>query len=334
MGEVSVVMLTKWLSSDTRSLATSSLATFAYSSSSPLSTTTATKSTSATTTISITYLQSPVLTSKGRVQPRQARAPPLLSASPPYNQLHSQAKDHNTQCLPAPLNILSLPTSSTLIFVRLYLIKKMIMIPNVIPFTNMCFPYPPLLFFLRISSRVQPSPSGYVPFLSINYSQEYDICGSWGEAYYGEMRYQVYQLYYDYITGFTPPILSENHFSHIAISSEWQNLSKWQDFLSFDSNLHNIIAIIIFIRTSSMHVYCYQASKWMPVCFTQLVVIFAHRNRVCSLFLEFLLIVEGGGTLDERIPEGLFWRFPTKFACIFSPIKTEFVLCFWSFCRS
>ena len=169
LGEVSVVMLTIWLSSDTRSLATCSLATFAYSSSSPLSTTTATKSTSSTTTISITSIQSPVLTSKGWAQPRQARAPPLLSASPPYNQLHSQAKDHNTQCLPAPLYILSLPTSSTLIFVWICLIKKKIMIPNAIPLPNMSFPCPLLLSILRISSRVQPCPSGYVPFISFNY---------------------------------------------------------------------------------------------------------------------------------------------------------------------
>ena len=133
LGEVSVVMLTIWLSSDTRSLATSSLATFAYSSSSPLS---------------------PLLTSKGWAQPRQARAPPLLSAPPPYNQLHSQAKDHNTQCLPAPLYILSLPTSSTLIFVWLCLIKKKIMIPNAIPLPNMSFPCSLLLSFLRISSLV------------------------------------------------------------------------------------------------------------------------------------------------------------------------------------
>ena len=29
-------------------------------------------------------------------------------------------------------------------------------------------------------------------------------------------------------------------------------------------------------------------------------------NRVRSMFLKFLLIVEGGGTPDKRIPEGLF----------------------------
>ena len=43
------------------------------------------------------------------------------------------------------------------------------------------------------------------------------------------------------------------------------------------------------------------------------VVICAHQNRVRSIFLEFLLIVEGGGTPDKRISEGLFGRFPTKF---------------------
>ena len=36
------------------------------------------------------------------------------------------------------------------------------------------------------------------------------------------------------------------------------------------------------------------------------VVIRAHQNRVRSMFLEFLLIVEGGGTRDKRIREGLF----------------------------
>ena len=35
------------------------------------------------------------------------------------------------------------------------------------------------------------------------------------------------------------------------------------------------------------------------------VVIRAHQNRVRFMFLEFLLIVEGGGTPDKRIPEGL-----------------------------
>ena len=32
------------------------------------------------------------------------------------------------------------------------------------------------------------------------------------------------------------------------------------------------------------------------------VVNFAHENRVRSMFLEFLLIVEGGGNPDKRIP--------------------------------
>ena len=36
------------------------------------------------------------------------------------------------------------------------------------------------------------------------------------------------------------------------------------------------------------------------------VLIFAHLNRVRSMFLEFLYIVEGGGTPVKRIPEGLF----------------------------
>ena len=36
------------------------------------------------------------------------------------------------------------------------------------------------------------------------------------------------------------------------------------------------------------------------------VVICAHQNRVRSMSLEFLLIVEGGRTPDKRIPEGLF----------------------------
>ena len=42
------------------------------------------------------------------------------------------------------------------------------------------------------------------------------------------------------------------------------------------------------------------------------VVIFAHQNRARSKFLEFLLIVEGGRTLDKRIPEGLFLTFSDK----------------------
>ena len=36
------------------------------------------------------------------------------------------------------------------------------------------------------------------------------------------------------------------------------------------------------------------------------VVICANQNRVRFMFLEFLLIVEGGRTLDKRIPEPLF----------------------------
>ena len=36
------------------------------------------------------------------------------------------------------------------------------------------------------------------------------------------------------------------------------------------------------------------------------VVIFTYENRVQSMFLEFLWIVEGGGTPDKRIPECLF----------------------------
>ena len=36
------------------------------------------------------------------------------------------------------------------------------------------------------------------------------------------------------------------------------------------------------------------------------VVICDHQNRVRSMFLEFLLIVEGGRTPDKRIPESLF----------------------------
>ena len=49
------------------------------------------------------------------------------------------------------------------------------------------------------------------------------------------------------------------------------------------------------------------------------------------MFIYFLLIVEGEWTPDKRIPEGLFSRFRTKVAFLFSPIKTEYVLCFWSF---
>ena len=36
------------------------------------------------------------------------------------------------------------------------------------------------------------------------------------------------------------------------------------------------------------------------------VVNFIHENRVQSMFLEFLLTVEGGGSPDKRIPKGLF----------------------------
>ena len=36
------------------------------------------------------------------------------------------------------------------------------------------------------------------------------------------------------------------------------------------------------------------------------VLIFAHQNRVRSMFLELLEIVKGGGTPVKRISEGLF----------------------------
>ena len=35
------------------------------------------------------------------------------------------------------------------------------------------------------------------------------------------------------------------------------------------------------------------------------------------MFIEFLSIVEGGGTLDKRIPAVQFLRFPTKFTFLF-----------------
>ena len=36
------------------------------------------------------------------------------------------------------------------------------------------------------------------------------------------------------------------------------------------------------------------------------VLIFADQNRVCYMFLESLKIVEGGGTPDKLISEGVF----------------------------
>ena len=43
------------------------------------------------------------------------------------------------------------------------------------------------------------------------------------------------------------------------------------------------------------------------VCGVKLsVLIVAHQNRVRSMFLEFLYIVEEGRTPEKRIPEGLF----------------------------
>ena len=50
------------------------------------------------------------------------------------------------------------------------------------------------------------------------------------------------------------------------------------------------------------------------------------------VFLVFIGIL--GGTPDKRISEGLFWRLSTKFVFSFSRIKSEFVLCFWSFVHS
>ena len=43
------------------------------------------------------------------------------------------------------------------------------------------------------------------------------------------------------------------------------------------------------------------------------VLIFAHKNRVRSIYLEFLEIVEGGGTHVKRISDGVLLCFSTKF---------------------
>ena len=46
-----------------------------------------------------------------------------------------------------------------------------------------------------------------------------------------------------------------------GFASEWQNLSKRRDFISFDYNLHNIIGVIISIKTFSMPVNYFLVSK-------------------------------------------------------------------------
>ena len=137
---------------------------------------TATTITSNTTIISITSLQPVALTSKG----------------------------YNTRCLPTLLHILSLPTSSTPMFIWLCPIKKRIMIPNAFPLPYMSIPYPLLLSFLRISSRVWPSPSGYVPFLSFKTAKSIVLAVLVDMLIIGrcDIRFTTY------ITGCTPPIFS------------------------------------------------------------------------------------------------------------------------------
>ena len=136
---------------------------------------TATTSTSTTTIISITSLQPVALTSKG----------------------------HNTRCLPTPLHILSLPTSTPM-FVWLCPIENRIMIPNAFPLPNMSIPYPLLLSFLKISSRVWPSPSGNVPFLSFKTAKSIILAVLVDKLIIGrcDIRFTTY------ITGCTPPIFS------------------------------------------------------------------------------------------------------------------------------
>ena len=75
------------------------------------------------------------------------------------------------------------------------------------------------------------------------------------------------------------------------------------------------------------------------------VLIFSHRNRVRSMFFEFLYIVEEGGSPVKLIPEGLLpsslldkvrvliLALVLKLRVLILTIKTEFVLCFWIFCR-
>ena len=59
------------------------------------------------------------------------------------------------------------------------------------------------------------------------------------------------------------------------------------------------------------------------------------QSKQSSFYVFWVFVHSGGGegTPDKRFPEGLFWRFQTKFPFLFSLIKTEFVLCFWSFCN-
>ena len=46
-----------------------------------------------------------------------------------------------------------------------------------------------------------------------------------------------------------------------------------------------------------------------------------HKNRACSMFFDFLLIVEHLLTFSDKVSD------------LFSPIKTDLVLYYWSFCR-
>ena len=51
------------------------------------------------------------------------------------------------------------------------------------------------------------------------------------------------------------------------------------------------------------------------------VVVCDHKNSACSTFFEFLLIVEHLLTFSDKV------------RALFSPIKTDLVLYYWSFCR-
>ena len=64
------------------------------------------------------------------------------------------------------------------------------------------------------------------------------------------------------------------------------------------------------------------------------VVILAQQNRVRSMFLEFLLIVEGGGIPDKRILEGVFDVFRQSSRCNFRPSKQSSFYVFGVFVHS
>ena len=87
-------------------------------------------------------------------------------------------------------------------------------------------------------------------------------------------------------------------------------------FLTFFINIH----VLILPMKSEFFLY------FFTFCIQKSLV----TGLVIYVFRVFISII--GKTPDKRITEGVLCRLSSKFPFIFLPIKTEFVLHFWSYC--